>query len=857
MEFGEELLLMNSGCSKSPDPSKSGGSQTDPILSDLLDRSSTPLKYEKGYFFPSFVFWSENEGSENNSSSANQLNTIQGKIKSVFSDIVESFKLCIGEFWAPVTVNERRVLSTSGQPFMISRLTKELVMYRLHSEKHRYNIDVNKPEIEGEGDPNINIRSGGPATTFLRRLSNVDELPESDSCFDLEIYTTLPICFPSNQSDCVGVLGLISNFEDDLSWSLLVTRALKALKKVELDICNVQQHIPYEAINDLRETKDKITHALEIVCKSHKLDIGQVWCTFEDKSHVPLSTYLEDTQRIFGLKLTNYHRCIDYYLDGFEDLSNFNRTYDVLPLKRTSKKYVLRTIQDFKPRHIPCLTNLDLPPEYESYGAFVICLRSLETGDFNYSFEFIWSNDLENPCDIFLEAILLTIKRCLPSFKFASGAEIGDELDVINVEASEGQTSEIDVISFKIFQENANALEEGKQPSVVKNMTCKTTSEVLPSERLDVIHVESPNQVESSNFKIFQGQRLSPIWKASEEGKKPMVKCTTAEIFLTRGEIEEQFGQTIKVAAKNLGVSESTLKRKLKDHNMQWPPAKPVKKNQKDLTINKVKINEVYNGAIRESPTININEHTLTIKAEYVDDMIKIRLPVMQAKFVTIQKEIVTRFNLCPGTYKIKYRDEVGDWILLTSDEDLSYCIESSRKCEPNEIRLRVLPSTQQCPQPISASEDGQTISFKIFQENANASEEGKQPTLVKNMTCKTTSEVLPSEQLDVIHVETPNQAESSNFKKFQGQRLASDEGKKPMKKYKTVEIYLTPGEIQEQFGQTIKVAAKNLEGKQNPICYTCSSSPSVVVRLSSGRWWYSEATDEHGTSDRMSDDNS
>ncbi|KAD5508235.1 hypothetical protein E3N88_15938 [Mikania micrantha] len=131
---------------------------------------------------------------------------------------------------------------------------------------------------------------------------------------------------------------------------------------------------------------------------------------------------------------------------------------------------------------------------------------------------------------------------------------------------------------------------------------------------------------------------------------------------------------------------------------MQWPAAKPVKKNQKDLTINKVKINEVYNGAIQESSAININEHTLTIKAEHVDDMIKIRLPVLQAKFVTIQKEIGTKFNLCLGTYKIKYRDEVGDWILLKSVKDLSYCIESLRKIDPNEIRLRVLPSTQQLP---------------------------------------------------------------------------------------------------------------------------------------------------------------
>ncbi|KAL8256110.1 hypothetical protein R6Q59_031177 [Mikania micrantha] len=627
MEVGEELLQMNSGCSKSPDPSKSEGSQTDRILSDLLKRSSTPLHY-KEYEDSSFVFWSENEGSENNSSSGNQLNTIQHKIKSVFSNI-DPYQLCIGEFWAPVTINERRLLSTSGQPFYINSLTKEWVMYRLNSEKHQYDIDVNKLQIEG--DPNI--RRGGPATSFLRRLSNLDHLPASESCFGLKIYTTLPICFPSDQSDCIGVLVLIYKDENDVMWPFLVSDALEALKKVELDICNVQQHIPYEksetfkyieiekqTINGLRQTKDEITYALKMVCESHKLHMGHVWGAFEDKSHVPLSTYLEDTQRIFGLKLTDYHRYLHNIFDSNDMyiLELYNRFCDIFPLERTSKERDLMAIQDFKPRYTSAIRDDDLLLKWENLNvrhcAFAICMRSVATGDFSFLLEFIWPNySKDSRCDVFLEAI-----KCLPSFKFASGAEIGNKLEVIEVECyKEGRNT-----SFKLFQ--------GKQPIVVGNIApskvaCQTTSRVLhPKDMdnllLDVICVTNPTL-------------------------KPKANHKKAKIFLTRVVIEKQFGKTMNEAAHNL-KGPNLLKRKAND-------LCPVQNTTNEA-------NETTQGPV----TVNINKHIVFLKAEYTDDMIKFNLPLSQATFTTIEKTISVKFKLSVGTFKLKYHDEDGDWII-------------------------------------------------------------------------------------------------------------------------------------------------------------------------------------------------
>ncbi|KAD5507423.1 hypothetical protein E3N88_15126 [Mikania micrantha] len=220
---------MNSGCSKSPDPSKSEGSQTDTILLDLLKRGSTHLHYKKDYG-SSFVFWSGSEGSENDSSSANQLNTIHDKIQSVFLKMKYDSNSYIGQYWAPVTINDRRLLSTAGQPFVINRLTKELVMYRLNSEKHEYDIDVNNPKI----------RHGEPNSAFLNRLSFMGHFYESESCFGVMLRVMLPICFLSDQSDCIGVIEI--NFQDGYFFKGHIVLDVEKALQNENHSCHLARH---------------------------------------------------------------------------------------------------------------------------------------------------------------------------------------------------------------------------------------------------------------------------------------------------------------------------------------------------------------------------------------------------------------------------------------------------------------------------------------------------------------------------------------------------------------------------------------------------------------------------------------
>ncbi|KAK1408222.1 hypothetical protein QVD17_39857 [Tagetes erecta] len=569
---------------KSSDPSQCKGSQSDSFsddfdmnVSEFVEAFPNPppqMLYESESLW---VFCSQ---SKNNSSSADvgtPINIIHHKIISAFSNM-ESWPEFFGQFWVPVTIDDKLLLTTLDQPFSVTYLSKDFVMFRLCSEKYKYNLDVNKLDIEG--DPMI--LSGGPANAFLNRFPTYFNDIE---WFQLEhgddgkwmISIMLPICFPS-KSYCIGVLELVPQNREYADLGNLVLHAIDGIKEAGLDVYYIQDIIPYKIISGLKLAKEEIEEALKVVCESHNLALAQAWIACEDKSHVLLSSSLEDnnSKKLFAIKLTGYLYAEDEHID----LDEFNRLCDLTP-RVIQGELLLDTLQDYESR---CISDFfpDMPDDKEAgffhnSSAFEICLRSIDTGDFDYAFEFIWvkhSNYI-----IFLEALLYTLKRCLPRFKFASGVDLGDELDVIVDEADK-----IKIFQGKRSSPMLTSREEGKKQMLVDYMThseetCKTTTKVLLEDiekQLDLFGTESPPiPGETSSNNIFQEKTFFAVGKAVDKGKKPMVKCKTAEILLTREDIEKQFYKPMKEAAENLKVSLSTLKRKLRKLGiLEWPRTK-------------------------------------------------------------------------------------------------------------------------------------------------------------------------------------------------------------------------------------------------------------------------------------------
>ncbi|KAM0052332.1 hypothetical protein Hdeb2414_s0007g00247041 [Helianthus debilis subsp. tardiflorus] len=246
-----------------------------------------------------------------------------------------------------------------------------------------------------------------------------------------------------------------------------------------------------QTINCLQVTKDEIEEVLKVVCESHNLALAQVWILYEDEYSVPFSYSLEDTQtkRLLAIKLTGHLYAVAEH--EYNDFEPYFRFGDVMP-HAIGEEFPFVTLQDYESRYMSKLHS-DMHINWDNdlcpSSALAICLRSNDTADFNYAFEFIWTK--QSNYVILLEAILLTLKRCLPRFKFASGAELGDELDVILVDSSTDDETQM----FKIFQEKRSSTmpttpKKAKNPMVVdlitpSKVTCKTAPKVLPREVIE------------------------------------------------------------------------------------------------------------------------------------------------------------------------------------------------------------------------------------------------------------------------------------------------------------------------------------------------------------------------------------
>ncbi|CAH1427632.1 unnamed protein product [Lactuca virosa] len=667
-------------------PYEASPSPIDDRLSTFLETFTAQLHYSQPVSKRGlFVFWSQNLSSQSNRYSDNRglvLDItdpweIQTAIKSAFCKV----ELCcfdgLIQFWAPVETSSRRLLTTYDQPFALKYLDSGLQKYRLFSLKYQYNIDANKLEV---GDDTM-IISGAPANAFINHLAEIfldmrvyhGINPLVRSALECELMSCflLPICDPS-QSRCVGVVECSSNKLDDL---LEIFKDLNsALEKVGLSTFHGQERMLYKSIVGLKHVTDEVEEALQRVCESHDLTLAQLWISYEDDNSIPFSTSLENThmKRIIPLKLIAHCDNLDD-----EDHLSFKDYYaicDMLPLQ-IGEGLVGKAFQNYEPhlcRNIYEMSNNELsllfPITITERSCFVICLRSIETGNLDYVFEFLWLQSRNYI--ILLESIILTLKRCLPNFKFSSGSQLGDELHVVDFKFNSG-------------------VEFGDELSV------QDFTFAFGAELGDVNFSKSGIEY----FKIFEGKKSSPIPTVLEKGMRlvaeecigPLdVKCKTTEKPLPRGDIEQQFGRTMKEAAKNLNVSLSTLKRKCRVHGIsEWKGPSFGNRKINYSYQNRSDMNEEDNGAI-QGPRGIVGD-TVIIKAEYEDDVIKFHLPISLTTLEAVEKEIGKRFKLKVTTYKLKYQDEDKEWILMTSDQDMSDCIKISRSVNDTRIKLRVL----------------------------------------------------------------------------------------------------------------------------------------------------------------------
>ncbi|CDP15665.1 unnamed protein product [Coffea canephora] len=175
--------------------------------------------------------------------------------------------------------------------------------------------------------------------------------------------------------------------------------------------------------------------------------------------------------------------------------------------------------------------------------------------------------------------------------------------------------------------------------------------------------------------------------------KKQEPSCTLkSDLEITREVLEQNSMRKLEDAAKNIGVNRSTLKRICREYGIRRrPPHKERKVNQvfaKQKAVQPATENTEENHQ-SDATRLEDDSSMWVIKAKYQEDKIKFELP-SSARKIDLEKNIAQRFNLSRGSFKIKYQDELNDWILITCDTDLSFCMKTLSKLGRTTIEMLV-----------------------------------------------------------------------------------------------------------------------------------------------------------------------
>jgi hypothetical protein len=186
------------------------------------------------------------------------------------------------------------------------------------------------------------------------------------------------------------------------------------------------------------------------------------------------------------------------------------------------------------------------------------------------------------------------------------------------------------------------------------------------------------------------------------------VEYATSKFYCSRNEIEQHFGKSMDEAAKNLCVSRSTLKRICRKYSIgRWPSNKRIKNHQQLVNAkNTEKLVQTNNDQTNQStekpakivsPLEDASRSSVIIRAKYEDDIIKFLFSTSSG-VDELRKQISVRLGLAAGSFKLKYEDADGDWVLITCDDDIQFSLGSSSLSGStgpnNKLSILVLPTT-------------------------------------------------------------------------------------------------------------------------------------------------------------------
>ncbi|KAI7988674.1 Protein NLP6 [Camellia lanceoleosa] len=659
------------------------------------------------YSLRGWVFWSrEDDQSEH---PPNFLD-LKKKIKDVLRNcLLERFGYpTLFQFWAPtMTMDGRSYLTTQNQPFALSAYNtridddvngyvKGLCGYRMISMDYKFYMDRESSD-EQLGVPGRVFNHGFPEFSHNVECYSIKEYPLRNHALLCQVKHcwAIPVFDPSTHF-CVGVLEIVSTapsraFLFDYDYDLL--DLLNYLEEVGLESSSSILHADHQIHRDLisgtlhcnnvekSEALDEINKVLEVVHEVHGLHFAQVWapCRVDwrcralvkgDIFHVILKfEKVVDCFKLLGM--VNVH-----LRKGQGVVGRAFYSHNVLLCKDVTQLSII----DYPLAHYARDDKLGC--------CFAICLQSSCTGNDTYVLECFMppsNKDYYGNQHTALRKILETLKKNFRTFKLASGEELGGHLYIEEISFQNGE--KLDSVQMSQTTKSLPRLEPLQSGGEMTQM------DLSNQQSMDALNNES-NVVsaERSNIDVTCSQE-----KGKTKRPKRVHNKTRVKIEIPLDDILQNSNKRIQVAADNLQVSKSTLKRVCRDYGFpRWPPRKKkmvgssqpsesspgvdhqqIPQLSSDQPFSQASTAVVVHGNPRN--TVIQEANVVTVKAKYINNII-IKFPLsLSSGLVDLQQQIANRLHLEDGTYYVKYKDEVDDFIVIACDQDLQDCISTCR----------------------------------------------------------------------------------------------------------------------------------------------------------------------------------
>ncbi|CDP20851.1 unnamed protein product [Coffea canephora] len=273
-------------------------------------------------------------------------------------------------------------------------------------------------------------------------------------------------------------------------------------------------------------------------------------------------------------------------------------------------------------------------------ACFAVCLQSYCSNNCIYVLEFFLPTTL-------LNSLMETLKERLgSSFKIASGQELGQKLTVEVIKVSPEDKFD----SFEI----CNTTSSESTPGLVEEVSIAHDEPIVEDPLRDGASIEQRDN-EVTNLEVQK-----PSWTLK------------SDLGITREVLEQNSTRRLEDAAKNIGVSRSTLKRICREYGInRWPPRKARKVSQAFAVQKTVQPSTEDTHEHHQSNATRLeDDNGMWVKAKYQGRMIKFRLPFSASK-INLEENVAQRLNLAMGSFIIEYQDEDDDRIWITCDGDL------------------------------------------------------------------------------------------------------------------------------------------------------------------------------------------